>query len=130
MSLLRELLADVMHQIWAKWMNYLFSVSVQNEDGTWTIPKEFAERWQRQVNTKYQDLSEKEKQSDRHQADKVLATVINSKEDPFWVLNDQITIEVSNLNKRIVELGHTTMEYRNLRQSGLSEKEVAKLWNL
>ena len=66
-----EALAAIQHEIWAHWMRYLFSVCTLNEDGSVTIPKESVERWQRQIDTKYENLSEKEKASDRRQANKV-----------------------------------------------------------
>jgi hypothetical protein len=69
---LRERLAFVQHQIWAHWMNYLFSVSVQNPDGSITIPFEKVERWKRQASVAYDSLSNEEKESDKEQADKIL----------------------------------------------------------
>lgn len=72
---LREHLADVQHQIWSHWMNYLFNCCVLNEDGSMTIPADKVSRWQRQMITPYSQLTEKERESDRHQADKVIAVV-------------------------------------------------------
>ena len=60
-----EHLSSAEHDKWASWMNYLFEVSVENEDGSVTIPKDKVERWKRQCATHYLDLSEREKQSDR-----------------------------------------------------------------
>lgn len=71
-SPLREELAAVQHDIWAHWMRWLFSVSAANDDGSVTIPADKVERWTRQMNTDYDDLSEKEQASDLEQADKVL----------------------------------------------------------
>lgn len=68
----RELLSDLSHQIWVHWMKYQESVSNLNEKGEWVIPKEKVERWKRQMETNYNDLSDKEKESDREQADKIL----------------------------------------------------------
>ncbi len=70
--MLREKLAEVQHNIWAHWMVYLFSVSVQNEDGSYTIPIDKVNHWTRQINTPYNELSEHEKESDREQANKIL----------------------------------------------------------
>lgn len=70
---LRERIAAAQHEIWAHWMRYLFNVSIRNKDGSYTIPPDFVERWQRQINTPYEQLSESEKDSDREQAEKVLA---------------------------------------------------------
>ena len=72
---IRERLADVQHAIWAHWMRYLFSVSIENHDGAVTIPADKVARWKRQINTEYTNLTEREKDSDREQADKVLAEV-------------------------------------------------------
>lgn len=67
-----EQLADVQHEIWSHWMKYLFSVSTINEQGECVIPTEYVERWQKQAHTSYAELSEKERESDREQARKVI----------------------------------------------------------
>jgi len=69
---LRERLAAIQHEIWISWMKHLFSVCIPKADGSYSIPVEKAEHWKRQINTPYQNLTEKEKESDREQADKVL----------------------------------------------------------
>ena len=69
---LREQIADVQHAIWSHWMAYMFTCGTFNEDGSWTMPAAKALRWQRQALTEYADLTEKERESDRDQADKVL----------------------------------------------------------
>ena len=68
----REALADIQHAIWSHWMKYQFSVCNQNEDGSLTIPADKVERWTRQLNTSYSELTEKEKESDRDQAEKII----------------------------------------------------------
>lgn len=68
----REALADYAHAAWSGWMAYMFSKAEPNEDGTWTMPAEFVERWQRQMNTLYPDLPEHEKVSDRVEAERIL----------------------------------------------------------
>ena len=60
-----EALAAKQHAIWAHWMKYLFTVCPVDAKGVCTIPAELTERWQRQACTEYEDLSEKEKLSDR-----------------------------------------------------------------
>jgi hypothetical protein len=72
---IREAIADEQHEIWAHWMRYLFSVSVENADGSVTIPADKVLRWRRQVKTAYADLTEREKGSDRNQADKVIRKI-------------------------------------------------------
>jgi hypothetical protein len=71
-SLLREKLAELAHNQWVGWMEYLFSKSKQ-VDGCVVIPAWANERWHRQVATRYADLSEVEKDSDRNEADRFLA---------------------------------------------------------
>ena len=70
--MIRELIASKQHEIWAHWMSYLFSVCIENTDGSVTIPASKVTRWKRQVATSYDDLSESEKNSDRNQADKII----------------------------------------------------------
>ena len=73
-----EKLAEVQHEIWAHWMKYLFETSALNEDGSVTIPPDKVKRWKRQMNTRYSDLSQKEKESDVEQAHKVVAVIQNN----------------------------------------------------
>ena len=70
-----EKLAATQHEIWSHWMKYLFEVSITNRNGTVTIQADKVERWKRQMNTPYEELSSKEKESDIEQAIKVLKTL-------------------------------------------------------
>lgn len=76
-SRIREGLADYAHKAWSGWMKYMFSKCTKNEDGSMTIPKDSVDRWTRQMDTKYADLPEKEKESDRDEADKMIGIVKN-----------------------------------------------------
>jgi len=67
---LKEKLADIEHQRWSDWQRYLHSLCVKNEDGSLTIPIKSVKHWERQINTSYKDLTEKEKDSDREQVDR------------------------------------------------------------
>ena len=69
----RERLAAIQHAIWSHWMTYQFSVCLRNDDGTMTIPAQKVARWERQASTPYSRLPESERESDRHQADRILA---------------------------------------------------------
>jgi hypothetical protein len=71
----REQLADYAHEAWSGWMRYLFEKSQTNPDGSVTIPATLVARWQRQMNSPYGSLPENEKESDRAEADKMLAIV-------------------------------------------------------
>lgn len=63
-----EKLADIEHQRWADWQQYLFSkCSLAENECDLVIPIELVKRWQKQIETDYKNLSEKEKDSDREQ---------------------------------------------------------------
>lgn len=68
----KEKLAEYAHDAWSGWMIYLFGKCTKNPDGSMTIPKVSVERWTRQMKTKYTDLPENEKHSDRVEAQKML----------------------------------------------------------
>ena len=69
---LRERLAEAAHDSWTGWMDYLFSKSTMNPDGSVTIPMELVGRWMIQMQTAYWNLPEDQKVSDRAEADKIL----------------------------------------------------------
>ena len=62
---LREELADLEHQQWAHWTRYMLD----------NLTPENIERWKKQVDTPYKILSDREKDSDRKWADKVLEII-------------------------------------------------------
>lgn len=62
---LLELLADLEHEQWTHWMRYML----------YNLTPENIERWKRQSETNYDALTEKEKESDREWARKVLDLV-------------------------------------------------------
>lgn len=71
---LRELLADYAHDAWSSWMKYLFEKCIHHK-GEVIIPESLVKRWARQLVTHYADLSEKEKDNDRDQADVIMELV-------------------------------------------------------
>lgn len=73
MNELSQVFANYVHEAWSKWMRYLFQQSIRNEDGTVTIPKELVERWTRQMDTNYDDLSASEQLSDIDEAYEIVA---------------------------------------------------------
>jgi hypothetical protein len=79
---LREKLADLCHEQWCHWMRYLFSKceslpEISSLAGilmpTWAV-----ERWKRQMNAQYSELSEEEKDSDRKEADKFIKLLVEN----------------------------------------------------
>lgn len=79
-SELREKLAELAHSQWSGWMDYLFTKcidynpdAVQAEEGAVIIPKWAVERWKGQAKAVYCELTAKEMDSDRTEADKFLA---------------------------------------------------------
>lgn len=71
---LLEKLAAIEHERWADWQGYVhrqccqirweFPVNTFTFGGT-VIPQPLVERWERQIDTPYAELSESEKESDR-----------------------------------------------------------------
>ena len=67
-----EVLANNTHQAWSSWMEWVFTNSVSNEDGTVTISKESVDKWKRQIETGYEDLTIEEQNSDIKEANIIL----------------------------------------------------------
>jgi hypothetical protein len=70
-----ERLAAVEHARWSHWQNYVHQQCAPSGDGGLTIPAELVERWQAQINTPYEYLSETEKESDREQVREYLPLI-------------------------------------------------------
>lgn len=71
-----EQLAYAEHASWARWMLYLFSKAHTNPDGSCTIPAELAQRWKRQADASYDELSETEKESDRQEVWLIMPLIV------------------------------------------------------
>lgn len=74
-SLILEDFSNFAHEQWSGWMEYLFSKSIKKPNGTVVIPKWAVDRWEHQMSTKYKDLREDEKNSDRREASKMIELV-------------------------------------------------------
>ncbi len=72
---MREKLAKLAHEQWSGWMKYMFDKCAKIRNGKMVIPKWAVERWSYQMVIPYNMLSEKEKESDREEADKFLAVL-------------------------------------------------------
>ena len=69
-EVLKEQLAAIEHQRWADWQRWMHEQCQRNADGSLTIPATLVERWERQIATPYEALTEREKNSDREQVDR------------------------------------------------------------
>lgn len=71
---IREKLAALCHDQWCGWMKYLFGkceILPNGDKGDLAVIPEWAvQRWRRQMETIYSELPEKEKESDRTEADR------------------------------------------------------------
>jgi len=74
-----EKLASIQHDIWAHWQKYLHSklkYSEYEKDGKtyacYILDAGDYDHWEKQIDTPYSELSEKEKESDRDQVMKYL----------------------------------------------------------
>jgi len=71
-------LAEFCHDVqWSSWMKYVFSKGYEDKDGNFVIMKNDYNRWKRQTETSYENLSEKEKESDIIEANKILNLLIS-----------------------------------------------------
>ena len=68
-------LASIEHERWAHWQEYLHARCEQQPDGSLTIPPDLVAHWTRQIETPYSELTDDEKESDREQVLRYLATV-------------------------------------------------------
>ncbi len=73
---LLEQLARVEHERWASWQRYVHSRCTCGTDGSLTIPADLVDRWTRQIDTPYAELTESEKESDREQVRRYLPIII------------------------------------------------------
>lgn len=71
---LREKLAAIEHDRWSHWQRYLHSKGMLRKDGLVLSHDDIA-HWERQINTPYEELSEREKDSDRKEVDKYLPLI-------------------------------------------------------
>lgn len=105
---LREQLADLQHQQWSGWMEYLFSKCGKPVDQGTTeqlpsdddliIPSWAVERWRRQMVTPYAELTDKEQESDRIEADRILTLITREKQKAY-------TEGASKINEESYKIG-------------------------
>jgi len=70
-------LAAIEHERWSTWQVYLHSQGTRQPDGSLILPASLVARWERQIQTPYERLTDTQKQSDRDQVRKYLPTIQN-----------------------------------------------------
>jgi hypothetical protein len=70
-----ECLAEKEHERWSHWQRYMHERGIKQSDGSLLIPPKFVMRWEKQIETGYDQLSEREKDSDREQVRKYLPLI-------------------------------------------------------
>lgn len=70
-----ETLAAIEHKRWSHWQRYMHENCERRADGSLVIPSELAQHWERQSDTQYESLTEKEKASDRDQVRRYLPLI-------------------------------------------------------
>jgi hypothetical protein len=144
---LREKLAQLAHEQWSGWMKYLFE-KCTHPHGLCVIPDWAEERWQRQMNTAYHDLSQEEKDSDRSEADKFLAVFdTQSKPEPgeftkkmrMRILRDQPMVDAETASfDQLVVIATEALEHLDeacglidsLQEQLKEAKELCEYWRL
>lgn len=85
MTSLLEKLAELEHEQWSHWMDYQnkkFSPITDMTVDEWYKQQEEWQRWDKLAHTPYSKLTEKEKESDREWARKVLKILRASEQKP------------------------------------------------
>lgn len=112
----RERLAAIEHERWADWQKWMHSLmgSLVGSDGNTTtlvaIDKSYIDRWERQINTPYPKLSEREKASDMEQVDRywpiILDLLANARNQALDDLLEAMPEKV-RINHTSFFIGHT-----------------------
>jgi hypothetical protein len=73
-----EQLAAVEHERWSHWQRYVHSKCIRQPDGSLLLPADLVARWEKQIETKYEELGAQEKESDREQVRKYLPIIASA----------------------------------------------------
>ena len=73
-----EQLAAVEHERWSHWQRYVHSKCVRQPDGSLLLPVDLVARWEKQIDTKYAELDDQERESDREQVRKYLPLIASA----------------------------------------------------
>lgn len=91
---LRETLADLEHRQWAHWTRYFLEQMGKKFGQEQVMQDADVQRWLRQCDTAYADLTEEEKEKDRVWANYVLASVVNAR---LALMGRQATLQAAGL---------------------------------
>jgi len=67
--------ARLEHARWSRWQSHVHNSCDVNSFGDWILPRPLRERWQKQINQTYRELSEAEKESDRKEVREYLPLI-------------------------------------------------------
>jgi hypothetical protein len=84
-ELINEMLASIIeglaaaeHERWSHWQRHMHSKCNRQPDGSLLLPADLVTRWEKQIATKYAELDEKQKESDREQVRKYLPLIASA----------------------------------------------------
>ena len=77
-----EVLADLEHDRWSRWMRWVYENGTWNQDGSFTINRDKAQRWASLAATRYDFLDDETQEWDRTEARKTLAKLAEAFPDP------------------------------------------------
>jgi hypothetical protein len=70
-----DTLAAVEHERWAHWQRFMHRKGRSLADGSLLLPAELVARWERQIETPFDKLTEDEKDSDRDQVRQYISAI-------------------------------------------------------
>lgn len=78
-----EVVAEECHRQWSGWATHVLDRMERAVDrDEWALNGDWVRRWQRQIDTDYENLSTDERESDRREARRILAAIEALKEKP------------------------------------------------
>ena len=97
-----ETLAAIEHQRWADWQRYIHQCMGKKIDEDWfRLAPFYYNRWQQQIDTPYEKLSEKEKQSDREQVYRYLPHLLQSQLKTIELVKEELErLEVGTISNQ------------------------------
>jgi hypothetical protein len=117
----REQLAAIEHERWADWQKWMHSVCEPLvgtlDDEALIIPGDLVKRWNRQIATSYEKLSEQEKKSDREQVDR------------YWPLIERLLDAQYNAGLEAAEARLPKERDEGLTGGNLYQRRNNEFWN-